>query len=78
MFRELFLNNGVMFASFHSKGTNPSFYEKFNTLASSMLICSNVPISSLGGNQFTPGDLLSFSAFIFLATIFGIINNCPK
>ena len=37
-FSEPFLNNGMMFASFHSKGTNPSFNDKLNTLASGILV----------------------------------------
>ena len=57
-----------MFASFHSNGTTPSFNDKLNTLASGILICSTVSISNFGGIPSTPGDLLSFIAFIFLAT----------
>ena len=49
-----------MFVSFHSKGTAPSFNDKLNTLASGILICSTVSISSFGGIPSTPGDLLSF------------------
>ena len=49
LFLEPFLNNGMMFASFHSKGTTPSFNYKLNTLASGILICSTVSISSSGG-----------------------------
>ena len=45
-FLEPFLNNGMMFASFHSKGTTPSFNDKLNTLASgiqftNLLYCFN-------------------------------------
>ena len=58
----------MMFASFHSNGTTPSFNDKLNTLASGILICSTVSISNFGGIPSTPGDLLSFIAFIFLAT----------
>ena len=68
----------MKFASFHSKGTTPSFNDKLNTLASSILICSTVFISSFGGIPSTPGDLLSFIAFIFLATISEVTINCPK
>ena len=67
-----------MFASFHSKGTTPSFTDKLNTLASGILICSTVSISSFGGIPSTPGDLLSFIAFIFLATVSGVKINCHK
>ena len=56
-----------MFASFHSKGTTTTFTDKLNTLASGILICSSVSISSFGGIPSTPGDLLSLVAFIFLA-----------
>ena len=68
LFLEPFLNNGMMFASFHSNGTTPSVNDKLNTLASGILICSTVSISNFGGIPSTPGDLLSFIAFIFLAT----------
>ena len=67
-----------MFASFHSKGTTPSFNDKLNTLTSGILICSTGSISSLGGILSTPGDLLSFIVFIFLATISGVTMNCPE
>ena len=53
-----------MFAYFHSNGTTPSFNDKLNTLASGILICSTVSISNFGGMPSTPGDLLSFIAFI--------------
>ena len=56
----------MMFASFHSTGTTPSFNDKLNTLASGILIYSTVSISSFGGIPSTPGDLLSFIAFILL------------
>ena len=67
-----------MFASFHSKGTTPCFNDKLNTHASSILICSTVYTSSFGGIPSTPGDLLSFIAFIFLATNSGVTINGPK
>ena len=70
LFFEPFLNNGMMFASFHSKGTTPSLNDQLNTLASGILICSTISISSFGGIPSTPGDLLSLIAFIFLATVF--------
>ena len=68
----------MMFASFHSNGTTPSFNDKLNTLASGILICSTVSISNFGGIPSTPGYLLSFIAFIFLATISGVTTNGPK
>ena len=64
-----------MFASFHSKGTIPCFNDKLNTLASGIMICSTVSISSFGGIPSTPGDLLSFIAVIFLATISRVTIN---
>ena len=42
LFLENFLNNGMMFASFNSKGTTPSFNDTLNTLASGIMICSTV------------------------------------
>ena len=74
LFLEPFLNNGMMFASFHSKGTTPSFSDKLKTLTNGILICSIVSICSFGGIPSTHGDLLSFIAFIFLATIFWSYN----
>ena len=68
----------MMFVSFHSKGTASSFNDKLNTHASGILICSTVSISSFGGIPSTPGDLLSFFAFIFLATVSGVTINCPN
>ena len=68
----------MRFASFHSKGTNPCFNDKLNTLASGILVCSTVSISSFGGIPSTPGYLLSFITFIFLATISGVTINGPK
>ena len=58
-FSNLFLNNGIMFASFHSNGTIPSSNDKLNTVASGMLICSTISNSNLGGIPSTSGDLLS-------------------
>ena len=68
----------MMFASFHSKGTTPSFNYKLNTLACGILICSTVSIGSFGRIPPTPGVLFSFVAFIFLATISKVTINCPK
>ena len=62
----------MLFASFHSTGTTASFNDKLKTLASGILICYTVSISSFGGIPSTPGDLLPFIAFIFLATISGV------
>ena len=67
-----------MFASFHSNGTIPSSHDKLNTVASGMLICSTISNSNLGGIPSTPGDLLSFISFIFIATIVGVTISCPK
>ena len=54
----------MMFAFVHSKGTTPYFNDKLNTLASGIVICSTVSVSSFGGIPSTPDDLLSFTAFI--------------
>ena len=51
--------------------------DKLDTLASGILICSTVSISSFGGIPSTRGDLLSFIGFIFLATISGVTINGP-
>ena len=56
----------MMFAYFHSKGTTPSFNDQLNNLASGILICSTVFISSFGGIPSTPIDLPSVIVFIFL------------
>ena len=67
-FLNLFLNKGIMFASFHSKGTIPSCSDMLNTFASGVLICSTVSFSILGDIPSTPGDLFSFILLILLAT----------
>ena len=59
LFLDPFLNSGVMFASFHSKGTIPSSSDKLNNFASVVLICSTISLSSFGGIPSSPGDLLS-------------------
>ena len=59
-FSKLFLNNCIMFASFHSNGPILSSNDKLNTVASGMQICSTISKSNLGGIPSTPGDLLSF------------------
>ena len=41
LFLEPFFNKGIMFASFHSKGTVPSCSDMLNTCASGVLICSS-------------------------------------
>ena len=67
-----------MFASFHSEGTIPSPSDKLKKIASGVLICSTISLSSFGGIPSTPGDLLSFIVLIFFAIISGVTNNCPK
>ena len=42
----------MMFASFNSQGTTPSFNDKLNTLASGILICSTVSIVVEFSNMF--------------------------
>ena len=39
----------MMFASLHSEETIPCFNDKLNTIASDILICFTVSISSFGG-----------------------------
>ena len=77
-FLKLFLNKGIMFASFHSKGTIPSCSDMLNTCASGVLICSAVSFSILGDIPSTPGDLFSFILLILLATTSGVTTNCPN
>ena len=68
----------MMFAFFHLKGTAISLNDKLNTLACDLLICYTVSCNIFGGIPYTPGDLLSFIAFIFLASIYGVKINWPK
>ena len=77
-FSNLYLNNGIMFASFHSNRTIPSSNDKLTTVASDMLICSTISNTNLGEIPSTPGDLLSFMSLIFIATIFGVTVSCSK
>ena len=77
-FLNLFLNKGIMFASFHSKGTISSCSDMLNTCASGVLICSTVSFSILGDIPSTPGDLFSFILLILLATTSGVTTNCPN
>ena len=67
-----------MFASFHSKGTIPSYSDMLNTCASGVQICSTVSFSILGAIPSTPGDLFSFILLILLATTSGVTTNCPN
>ena len=73
-----FLNKGIMFASFHYKGTIPSCSDMLNTCASGLLICSTVSFSILGDNPSTSGDLFSLIFLILLATTSGVTINCPN
>ena len=66
-----------MFASFHYGGAIPSS-DKLKKIASGVLICSTISLSSFGGIPSTPDDLLSFIFLIFLAVISGVTNNCPE
>ena len=60
-FLNLLMNKGIMFASFHYKGTIPYCIDMLNTCASGvLLICSTVSFSILGDIPSTPGDLISF------------------
>ena len=71
-FLDLFLNKGMMFASFHYKGTIPSCSDMLNSCASGVLNCSTVSFSILGDIPSTPGDLFSFILLILVATTSGI------
>ena len=73
-----FLNKGIMFASFHSKGTVTSCSDMLNTCASGILICSTVSFSIFGDIPSTPGDLFFFILLILLATTSGVTTNCPN
>ena len=53
-----------------------NFNDKLNTLTSGILNCPSVSINSFGRIPSTPSDLLSFIAFIFLATISGVTIIC--
>ena len=74
----LFLNKGILFASFHSKGTIPSCSDMLNTCASGVLICSTVSFSILGDIPATPGYLFSLILLILLTTTTGVTTNCPN
>ena len=56
----------------------PPFNDMLNTCASGILFCSTVSFSMLGAIPSTPGDLLSITLFILLATTSGVITNCPN
>ena len=73
-----FLNliiEGIMFASFRSKGTVPSCSDMLNTWAIGILICYTVSFSILCDIPSTPGDLFSFILLILLATTSGVTTN---
>ena len=78
-FLNLSLNKGIMFASFHSKGTIPSCSDMLSTCASGVLIYNTVYFSiDLGDIPSTPGDLFSFILLTLLATTSGVTTNCPN
>ena len=62
----------MMFASFLSKGTIPSYSEMLNTSASGVPICYTVYFSIVCDILSTPGDILSFILLIVLATTSGV------
>ena len=66
IFPEPFINNDMMFTSFHSNGIAPYSNDKLNTVASDMLICCTILNRNLGGIPSNSGDLLSFISFILL------------
>ena len=71
-----FLKKGMVFASFHCKGTIPSCSDMLHTCASGILICSTVYFRIVGAIPSTPGDLLSFILFTLLGTTSGVTTNC--
>ena len=74
------MNDGILFASFHSKGPIHSRSGMLNTCARGILICSTDSFSILGDIPSTPGDLpvFSFILLILLATTPGVTINCPN
>ena len=78
LFLEPFLNKGIKFSSFHSKGTIPSCSDMLNMCASGILICSTASFSTLGDIPSTTGDLFSFILLILLTTTSGVTTNCPN
>ena len=78
IYRLVSLNIGIMFASFHYKGTIPSCSDMLNTCASGVLICSTASFSILGDIPSAPGDLFSFILLILLATTSGVTTSCPN
>ena len=67
-----------MCASFHAKGTIPSYSDMLNTCASGVLICSTISFSILGAIPSTPGDLFPFILLILLATSYRVTTNYPN
>ena len=65
LFLDPFLNSDVMFAYFHYGGTIPSSSEKLKKIASGVLICSTISLSSFGGIPSTPGDFVIFHLLNF-------------
>ena len=60
----------MMFASFYSNGTIPSYNDKLNTGASDMLICSIISYCNLRGMPSTPDDLFSLISLILATTVY--------
>ena len=73
-FLNLFLNKGMMFASYHSNGTIPSYSDMLNRCASGVLICSTICFSIFRDIPSTSGVLFSFTLLILLATTFCYIT----
>ena len=67
----------MMFASFHSKGTVPSYCEMLNTCPNVIIICSTLSFSIFNGIPTNPIGLCSFMVFFLLSrpTNSGVTNN---
>ena len=72
-----FLDNGVIFASFHSDGTIASLSDTLKNIAIGILIWSTISLSSLGGVPSSPGDMFSFIMLSFLLYDFGNYKQLP-
>ena len=68
------MNKGMMFASFHSKGTIPSFSDMLKTCASGILICSTVSFSISGGIPYTHGALQFIGPFLNKGMLFASVH----
>ena len=65
----------MMFASFHSKGTIPSFSDMLKTCASGVLTCSTVSFSISGGIPYTHGALQFIGPFLNKGMLFASVHS---